>query len=494
METWLKKLNQDWKELENDKTMNEETIKNIIVIPFLKNIGYKDEVIKYRYEAPCDAGKVDVFLQLRGRMEGVYVETKRGDLEIGEKELKQIINYMDVSHITWGILTNGRKYYLINSDIMSEKSIGNSDALLDKIVMVCSLTPKSKSEREAIKYFSKEYLFDNQKVLFMKAMAQFKAFKEYRDWNVYYSTLFGFFNYYCTEVEPNMNIPKSNQRLYTFLSNIRERDFINFLLTIKPKKKDNSKISLDIIKSKCSHITEMYRELERRGFITTNNFRDIRTEALNYFTSECMTDENLSTTNYLTTENVRKILKNFNKLSKPEVTVRGVIFSLVVYYGFTKSQVEEFLLQSWDCIDWNKKTAKFNGVKRPLPLVLEQNLKKIKVLTGKKKSILIPKGERGQAISKDIVATAFNDIKKMEDVEGHEFFTPEYTRKMLVICFFEKGFSIEEISAYIGMSLNSIEEILGKELIIRTGLKRLMKKRPELEHPFENELNTNYLA
>ena len=38
MNTWLKKLNHEWKELENDKTMNEETIKNIIVIPFLKNI------------------------------------------------------------------------------------------------------------------------------------------------------------------------------------------------------------------------------------------------------------------------------------------------------------------------------------------------------------------------------------------------------------------------------------------------------------------------
>lgn len=492
MDMRLKQLNQEWKELENDNTMNEETIKNIIVIPFLRNIGYKDEVIKYRYEAPCDAGKVDVFLQLRGSMEGVYVETKRGDLEISEKELKQIINYMDVSHITWGILTNGKKYYLINSDIISEKSTGNSDALLDKIVMVCSLTPKSKSEREAIKYFSKEYLFDNQKVLFMKAMAQFKAFKEYRDWNVYYSTLFGFFNYYCTEVEPNLNIPRSNQRLYTFLSNIRERDFINFLLTIKPKKKDNNKISLDIIKSKCSHITEMYRELERRGFITTNNFRDIRTEALSFFTDESVTSESLSSVNYLTTTNVKKILDNFCKSSKPEVTVRLVVFCLVVYYGFTKSQAEEFLLQSWDCIDWNKKTAKFNEVKRPLPLVLEQNLKKIKVLTGKKKSILLKKGERGQAISKDIVATAFNDIKKMEDVEGCEYFTPEYTRKMLVINFFEKGFSLEEISAYIGISLNSIEEILGRELITKTGLKRLMKKRPELTHPFESEFNMDY--
>ena len=95
MNTWLKKLNHEWKELENDKTMNEETIKNIIVIPFLKNIGYDEESIKYRYEEPCDTGKVDVFLQIKGSTEGVYVETKRGDLEITEKEIKQIVNYME---------------------------------------------------------------------------------------------------------------------------------------------------------------------------------------------------------------------------------------------------------------------------------------------------------------------------------------------------------------------------------------------------------------
>lgn len=492
MDSWLKKLNQEWKELESDKTMNEETIKNIIVIPFLRNIGYDEESIKFRYEEPCDAGKVDVFLQIKGSMEGVYVETKRGDLDIGEKEIKQIVNYMDVSHITWGILTNGKKYYLLNSDIVSEKSSGSGEALLDKVVMTCGLNPRSKSEREAIKYFSRQYLFDTQKTLFMKSIAQFKAFKDYRDWNVYFSTLFGFFNYYCTIIEPDLSIPKSNQHLYTFLSNIRERDFIHFLLTIKPKKKDKNKISLDIVKSKCSHITEMYRELERRGFITTNNFRDIRTEAVNLFMNESIVAENANYNNHLTTQNVRKIIENFSQSSRPEVTVRIVVFCLVVYYGFTKSQVEEFLLQSWDCIDWDKKTVLYNGVKRSLPLVLENNLKKIKVVTGRKKSILLKNGERGQAISKDIVATAFNDIKKMKDVDGHEYFTPEYTRKMLVINFFETGFSIEEISAYIGISLNSIEEILGKEVIMKIGFKRLMKKRPSLEHPFENELNKTY--
>lgn len=492
METWLRELNQEWKELENDRTMNEETIKNTIVIPFLENIGYKKELIKYRYEEPCDAGKVDVFLQIKGSTEGVYVETKRGDLEITEKEIKQIVNYMDVSHITWGILTNGKKYYLINSDIVSEKSSGRGDALLDKVVMVCSLKPRSESEREAIKYFSKEYLFESQKTLFMKAIAQFKAFKGYQDWNVYFSTLFGFFNYYCTVVEPNIIIPKSNQRMYTFLSDIRERDFLSFLLTIKPKKKDSDKISIDIVKNKCSHIVEMYRELERRGFITTNNFRDVRTAVLEYFTRESIVVDNSQIDNYLTRENVEKIIVNFSKSSKPEVVVRLVIFCLVAYYGLTKSQVEELLLQSWTCVKWDKKTISFSGWERPMPLVLEQNLKKIKMLTGKKKSILVKKGERGQAISKDIVSTAFNDIKKMLDVDGCEYFTAEYTRKMLIINLFEARFSIEEISAYVGIRLNSIEEILGTEAIMKIGNKRLMKNRPVIEHPFENEFNKDY--
>ena len=105
----------------------------------------------------------------------------------------------------------------------------------------------------------------------------------------------------------------------------------------------------------------MYRELERRGFITTNNFRDIRTQVLDFFTSESMVVQNLQYDNYLTRENVEKIIGNFSKSLKPEVVVRLVIFCLVVYYGLTKSQAEELLLQSWECVDWDKKTIMYNG-------------------------------------------------------------------------------------------------------------------------------------
>ena len=51
----------------------------------------------------------------------------------------------------------------------------------------------------------------------------------------------------------------------------------------------------------------------------------------------------------------------------------------------------------------------------------------------------------------------------MKDVEGRSYFTPEYTRKMLIVALFEEGFSVEEISGFIGISLNSIEKIIGKD-------------------------------
>ena len=125
-----------------------------------------------------------------------------------------------------------------------------------------------------------------------------------------------------------------------------------------------------------------------------------------------------------------------------------------------------------------------------MPPLLETNFKKLKKVTGKRKNILGNKGERGQSISIDIVSATFEEIKKMKDVEGRKHFTPEYTRKMLIINLFETGFSIEEICGYIGISITAIENILGKENIATIGLKRWnIKSKSKVRHPFEEKLN-----
>ena len=115
---------------------------------------------------------------------------------------------------------------------------------------------------------------------------------------------------------------------------------------------------------------------------------------------------------------------------------------------------------------------------------------KIKKVTGRRKYILGDSGERGQSISIDIVSATFDEIKKMKDVEGRSYFTPEYTRKMLIVALFEEGFSIEEISGFVGISLNSIEKIIGKDKISQIGLKRWnMRNSKKSKHPFEDEFN-----
>lgn len=487
MSTWIEDLNNEWDVLEQQMNFTEETVKNYFVIPFLQNIGYDKNTCLYHYEYNCRVGVVDVYIELKERAEGIYVETKRGDVNIGREQVEQIANYLFISNIKWGILTNGKEYYLINRDIISEKKNDSGEAILDKVVLICDL----KSRDNYIKYFSKEYIFYNKKTLFIRDIAQFKAYKNYKSWDVYFSTLSSFFEYYCEKIEPDLKI--SNTLTLSYLSDIREKHFREYLLTLRPKVKDKEKLSLSIIKAKCSHISAFYAELEKRNLITSNNFRDIRANIVKEFIEEGIVCEDAEFINYLNDENVKAIINNFIESSKNDVNVKLIIFGLIVYYGFTKAEVVEFLKQSWNCVDFEHAKIEYKGIKKNLPKLLESNLKRLKKVTGKKKRILGNKGERGQSISIDIVSATFDEIKRMPLIQGRDKFTPEYTRKMLIVKLFESGFAIEEICGYVDISVGSIEKILGKEYIARIGLKRWnTKNKPKAVHPFENVFNERY--
>lgn len=489
MEAWIQDLNLRWNELEQRGDFAEATVIDYIIMPFMRNIGYNVETCFYHHEYRCcQDGRVDMYVEIKDlKDEGIYVEAKRGNLPIGSDQIKQISKYLYANNIKWGILTNGKEYYLVNKDILSEKNNDNGEALLDRVVLMCDL----KGRQDKIKYLSKEYIFYNRKTLLMKDIAQFKAFKSYRNWEVYYSTLSGFFDYYCEVIEPELII--SSPYSYTYLSDIREKHFKQYLLTLKPKKKNKEGISLNIVKSKCSHISAMFNEFEKRKYITINNFRNIRVNIVEQFINEGIVREKSVIDNYLTRENIEIILKRFSSSEEKDGTTKTIIFGMVAYYGLTKAEVIEFLLQPWNCINFDEKIINFGDCKRNLPLLLEDSFKRLKKVAGKRKQILCNKGERGQSISKDIVAATFDEIKKMKDVSGRKHFTPEYVRKMLIVNMFESEVSIEEICGYVGISLGSIEKILGKDYIAKIGLKRWnMKKERKRKHPFEVQFNKLY--
>lgn len=491
MDNWIDELNDRWASITGKIELNQETIKDYFVSPFLKNIGYSMDSCWYHYENNLNDGRVDIYIELMERKgEGVYVEVKRGDDRIRLEHIKQLVNYLcspDYKHpnTKWGILTNGKEFYLMNKDIVSEKSNENGEALFDKVVLVCDL----KGRKDNIKYFSKEYLFYNKKTLLMRDIAQFKAYKTYKNWDVYFSTLYGFFEYYCEELEPDLHILE--EYVPSYLADIREKHFRQYLLTLKPKNKNKDRLSVNIIKAKCSHISEFYREFEKRNKITTNHFRNVRANILRQFISEGLVAEHEESENYLTRENVDIIIKKFSESSKNEGIIRLIIFGLIAYYGFTKAQVVEFLSQPWTgSIDFVNKKLIYQGIERNMPPLLEDNFKKLKKVTGKKKSILGSTGQRGQSISIDIVSATFDEIKRMQDVNGRNHFTPENTRKMFIRKLFKSGFAIEEISGYVGISLNAIEKIIGKDEIAKIGLKRWQQKTSgKTCHPFEDEFS-----
>lgn len=481
----IKDLNEKLDMLEQRTKLVEEAVKDEYVIPFLQRIGYDKSTCLYNYEYKCCEGRVDIYIELNDRNEGIYIEVKHGNDIIQKDNIRQIAKYLNDENVTWGIIINGRECYLLNREI-DTKNNKNGDALLDKVVLYCDL----KKHEERIKYFSKEYIFDNKKTLFIKDIAQFKAYKNYKDWNVYFSALFGFFEYYSETLESDLVIYDIHPSIH--LADIKECHLKKYITTLKPKSRNTEKLSANIVRSKCSYISAMFTEFEKRNLIKINNLRDVRTNIVKQLIQEGIVCESTEEKNYLTKENVDIIIRNYTK--KPKKTnIKLIIFGLIAYYGFTKSEVVDFLSQSWEAVNFKNKTIEYKGVKRKLPKLLEDNFYNLKKVTGRRKSILGDRGERGKSISIDVVSAAFDEIKKIPDLPGKEKFIPEYTRKMFIKNLFTAGFSVEEISGYVGISVGSLEKILGKEQIAKVGFERWnLKNRKKPVHPFEEEFNSNY--
>ena len=133
---WVNDLNNVWNSIINEMDLNEETTKDYVIKPFLKNIGYDMDSCWYKFEHNLkQEGRIDIYIELKERRgEGIYVEAKRGDEEIKFEDIKQTVNYLcspdyRYPNIKWGILTNGKEFYLINKDIVSENKNDNGEAV-----------------------------------------------------------------------------------------------------------------------------------------------------------------------------------------------------------------------------------------------------------------------------------------------------------------------------------------------------------------------------
>ena len=137
-----------------DKGDSEENVKNHITVWMLKMLGYDEDWFDYEYL--CRKGKnrhEDIYIKVPD-VGGIFIETKKYSKDLTEDDLIQLAEYITLkTDIEWGILTNGRQYYLLNNAIHNYGR--NKNDITDKIVMKVEYNPlnnKFKNEKY-LKYF-----------------------------------------------------------------------------------------------------------------------------------------------------------------------------------------------------------------------------------------------------------------------------------------------------------------------------------------------------
>ena len=65
----------------------------------------------------------------------IFVETKKYSKDLDEDDVRQLIEYLSMHSVLWGLLTNGRQYYLINNSINIHDGNGTKN-ILNKVVFI----------------------------------------------------------------------------------------------------------------------------------------------------------------------------------------------------------------------------------------------------------------------------------------------------------------------------------------------------------------------
>lgn len=474
-----------------DKTESEENLKIHVTAWLLGELGYNADDFDYEYGL-CRRGKdrhADIYIPVDES--AIFIETKKYSKDLDEEDVRQLIEYLSMHSVLWGILTNGKQYYLINNSINIHGGDGTKD-ILNKVVLYVEIgmgDNRAKNEKY-LEYFSKENIFDKKTTNFYRDIAQFFAwhsFKNEGSKSGYVNTLYNFFDYYV-KLGHKYITSVMDDRLA--LEEITERDVIEFLKADRPYGRPWEG---GVPKTKCSHIRTMFDVLQKTNYIRENRMKNLLERARIEFADGASRQRDID--NILTYKNISVILdwleqkKSYNKL---------LIFVLCAYYGFDRNSIIDFCASSWDIVDFEKHSFRFNGKNYPLVSKMEYALLKMKQsyvqdkIKAKWIYIIKSKGSYAPA-SINVVNGFFNDgIQKLQigDTDWSAF-NSQTVRASLINKMYDSGCSLEEISYLTGAPISGMlqPDIINDDMIKKAGEKSWKNgtKSGQSKHPF-NEL------
>ncbi|EST10235.1 type I restriction enzyme HsdR N-terminal domain-containing protein [Sporolactobacillus laevolacticus] len=112
------------KKYEKNKFSNEENIKNKVVRHFLEMLDYDEDSFDYEHKTLHRKGRADIVITVGNNDNNcLYIETKKANEPLDAEAKDQLATYIFNRGKEWGILTNGRKYLLFNSNIKGHNNL-----------------------------------------------------------------------------------------------------------------------------------------------------------------------------------------------------------------------------------------------------------------------------------------------------------------------------------------------------------------------------------
>lgn len=249
---------------------NEENIKIHVVISFLEFLGYKKSWLNFEEQLKLK-NRTDIAIKIPSYSHSsLYVEVKRKNHIISNDDFIQLSNYLNINNITWGILTNGNEYYLLNNSVNGNAS----ERYILEYKLIYNKTTKNyydkKTNDKILKYFSYAMIFQKNATDYFKYYKNFKLHKLKNSKNIihkqYESAIFNFF-YFLT----NKNI------VCDIKANFHPQYLLEYFRSITNSKPDYKK---QTIINKYRYIITFMDFLESNGYMDANSFNKYSLEEL----------------------------------------------------------------------------------------------------------------------------------------------------------------------------------------------------------------------
>ena len=471
-------------------SLTEENIKTHVVVDlFLNSMGYDPQ--KWDYECCATSGRADLVYKENGKSilavetKGLSQSVRNPSIDITEQDINQLLGYLNDHDVIWGILSNGKRYILINNTIVNQN--------LDKIVLDISIDKPS--DRGYLKYFSYDRIFKDKTASYFADIAQFKAFRRMENasaesWAVYKCALYGFFDYYSAN-HPYQSVGRNDRKCLENVSVYDFRSYIETKMNDVSSGNGRSVSSKRTIQNAYSYISSFFYKMKEMGMISRHGFEDGRDESLSVYedTPKIKAENHMS---------VDRFEKAMNYYYKDKNYARNItVFLLCAYYGFERGDVSNL---KWDNVDltdgiirYNNREYGMNPLIKTLLSQMDQNRKKNK----SKLNYVIATMDKSNKLVRANVATVngiFNSLINIDKTDAvWADFCPQYVRECLIQSMFKNGYSIEQIAAYVGVDAARIINTIPAETIAKEGRKRLKKGNPALvAHPFEKAAERFY--